>query len=433
MWISLPGLMYAVFSGMWRKQLRERFGIKGDLVDDFCSAFFCGCCVRAQESRAVAVLSEDELDFCCDEPLRAATDKHQELRDKCELEDADKVEGAAPSSQGGFKEHWDALSSFSQGLLIVEGVVFFLACVLSGGFTNTLILLLSTIQPSVILYFLWWRSHRLDAQADLVVKYFSIGFFWTPLAAMYFELLLANVGMIFLLPFLGPIRVEDTDEDDADNVDDTDDGDDEPHKIKLTGAQLFVIALYTSFVVAALVEEVLKYTIVRFCPVPSDAATAGAPNYVARNDRNELGIRHASSNPAAHRATLIYFVAGALGFTMLETLGYVFGVGHHTNAMHQFWCASLGFWQLPQGASRPSEPFLTSHVLRRYLGPVHVICAALQAANVIENQVLGKEMRLYHILAVPVLVHGAFDFVLFCTAPVRIVAAGNGAPYHRLR
>ena len=63
---------------------------------------------------------------------------------------------------------------------------------------DIVILLLNLILPVSILYFIFWRWARLDAQFDLVIKYFAVGFFWTPLAAFLIEMVLTAFFMVIL-------------------------------------------------------------------------------------------------------------------------------------------------------------------------------------------------------------------------------------------
>eukprot|EP00968_Pinguiococcus_pyrenoidosus_P023803 scaffold4030_cov263-Pinguiococcus_pyrenoidosus.AAC.3 len=274
-----------------------------------------GICVEAQESRAVALLSEKELDFCFDEPLKAATDKHVALQKKLLLPAAaDDMETSPPdeASQGSWREHWDTLSAFSKRLLLVEAALFVASCLFAKSSTNALILLLSTIQPAVILYAVWWRSNRLDAEADLVVKYFSVGFFWTVLASAVVEVPVLLVGFAL---YFGALRDR---PDFAKKM--GDDGWAEELLEDLGTVDMAFIAFYVSFVVAAVVEEALKYAIVRFCPVSSGSSSPGASGFMARKGRKALGSSPSEIRPSVHKATLIYFVVGALGFTLSETI-----------------------------------------------------------------------------------------------------------------
>lgn len=58
---------------------------------------------------------------------------------------------------------------------------------------NILILLLVFIQPFVILYFTYWRYHRIHASLDYVIKLFAVGFFMSTTQAIVFESILEFV------------------------------------------------------------------------------------------------------------------------------------------------------------------------------------------------------------------------------------------------
>ena len=86
---------------------------------------------------------------------------------------------------------------------------------------------------------------------------------------------------------------------------------------------------------------------------------------------------------------LLYAVAGALGFSTVENIGYAF------NTLTPWYAVLIG-------------------VLTRLLisTPIHVACAYLVGVGVVRREVYGEPLMLWRLLLVPVLLHGSFDFCL---------------------
>jgi RsiW-degrading membrane proteinase PrsW (M82 family) len=90
---------------------------------------------------------------------------------------------------------------------------------------------------------------------------------------------------------------------------------------------------------------------------------------------------------------LLYAVAGALGFSTVENIGYAF------NSLTPWYAALVGV--------------LTRVIIST---PIHVCCAYLVGIGVVRRDVFGERLRLWRILAVPVVLHGSFDFFLMIAA-----------------
>jgi hypothetical protein len=133
---------------------------------------------------------------------------------------------------------------------------------------------------------------------------------------------------------------------------------------------LVVLVLFlTAFVVAAGVEETMKHFAVRCCSFP-------------RPLRDPHSI-------------LVYLVASALGFATFENIGYVFGVASDEDPDSDYYTVEL------------------VTLLLRVLLPVHFICAVLQASQLSKVAMSFESIPLFWVLFPAILVHGAFDFVLF--------------------
>jgi RsiW-degrading membrane proteinase PrsW (M82 family) len=131
-----------------------------------------------------------------------------------------------------------------------------------------------------------------------------------------------------------------------------------------------VIFAVLAFVIAAGVEETMKQFIVR-C--------------------------HHFGTPLKDPYTImVYLMTGALGFTVMENISYVF------NSQHS---------PVPGTSLFVGELMV---LLLRVCLPVHLICSVLQSVN-LSKIVMGQEinMSLFVMLLPAILLHGSFDFILF--------------------
>ena len=55
-----------------RAQLRQRYGISGDVMSDIVTALFCGHCAIAQQYREMSIRGEWTSGFCVNEPFTMA-------------------------------------------------------------------------------------------------------------------------------------------------------------------------------------------------------------------------------------------------------------------------------------------------------------------------------------------------------------------------
>ena len=162
-----------------------------------------------------------------------------------------------------FMPHWRATSELSRSLLKnVAGVLVILTLFalsnIDRNFTlaNMIVLVLTLSQAFGIELLVHWTWNRFDLSFDSVVKYFSCGFFLTTPLAMVFELIVSMLSMVVTLVVMMFVFAGD---------DDLMQGmQDNPQKamkkVAVEYQGLFIFNLFLqSFVIAALIEEMVKY------------------------------------------------------------------------------------------------------------------------------------------------------------------------------
>ncbi|ORY61654.1 uncharacterized protein BCR38DRAFT_440811 [Pseudomassariella vexata] len=134
--------------------------------------------------------------------------------------------------------------------------------------------------------------------------------------------------------------------------------------------QYWVFLLLLAFVFAAVIEECLKYS-----------ALILARRYGrVIHERNYVTI----------------VMAGALGFSIIENIGFVYATV-----------------QAGQGAGQLALTLLERVVIA---SPMHALGAVVIGINVIRRDVYKHDLNLMHVLGLPVLIHGTFDFGLFAVS-----------------
>jgi RsiW-degrading membrane proteinase PrsW (M82 family) len=93
-------------------------------------------------------------------------------------------------------------------------------------------------------------------------------------------------------------------------------------------------------------------------------------------------------------------LSAALGFATLENISYVMQTKGDIN-----------------------DQLLVLFV--RWLCPVHVICAVIQAVNLSKAALRMEKLSLFRVLLPAILVHGSFDFTLFLTDVLAILPDTN--------
>ena len=214
----------------------------------------CSICAIGQEEREVDRLTEN----------RGHTMDYLTFQRFDEYYPA--IQALNESRDGGFFDflpHWRATSELSRSLLKnVAGVLIILTLFALSNidrnftFGNMIVLVLTLAQAFGIELLVHWKWARFDLSFDSVVKYFSCGFFLTTPLAIVFELIVSMLTMVVTMIIMVFVFVGD---------DDLLQGmQDNPKKamkeIAVEYQGIFVFNLFLqSFVIAALIEEMVKY------------------------------------------------------------------------------------------------------------------------------------------------------------------------------
>ncbi|GAB5036753.1 Hypothetical protein NocV09_04800120, partial [Nannochloropsis oceanica] len=337
---------FAALRAHYRGKIRQALGVAGGWCEDFSLHLFCSPCAVAQEARQANAEEKPPKEFCTGEDLPPLS--------------------SDPTAAGNLS-FFATLRKLSRcsSLLLNASLLLFLLAVLVSSPGSALILTLAVLQPVVVLYIVYWRKHKKEASLDTIIKLFAVGFFFTSQVAAMTEpfvelLLMAIAGAAGLLPAFNA----DTSEEDIQ---------------KWARANLGLVILLCfcmAFFVAAMVEELFKYLILRYC-------TLGGPM-------------------RSPHTILIYLISGALGFACAENIIYAFSGG-----------SSLG--PSPSGAAMNKMNLFVNELAvlaLRALMPVHVICAALQAIQWIKTVAEDTPMSTFRLLFPAILLHGTFDFSL---------------------
>ena len=373
-----------------RGKIRRLQGIPGSDINDFLLHLLFPCLAICQESRQSIASKLSVSDFITGEDI---------LQRHAIYELVENAEASLNNSSWKlFRTHLAAVSWLSKIILIVLCLLVFIAMV-SIQLVEFILCFVLVLQPIILLYFLYWRRRRRSASLDYVIKAFATGMFATTVQALVVEYTLQWILAAIMTPYLGPAvdtpvtissrhllvktgqsravlrealvgavshlwnlyasseaSVDHTSivRDAGGMVDPAlhllssrllattpttadDDVVTSDLRVSLTKNMFAAVLclLVMSFVVAAGVEETFKHYIVRGCRYP-------AP------------LKDAST-------LLVYMLAGALGFALIENLEYVLGT------------TAAG------AATSVLEAKLTVLVFRTMM-PIHMVCAALQAA-----------------------------------------------------
>eukprot|EP00565_Helicotheca_tamesis_P004895 CAMPEP_0185741080 /NCGR_PEP_ID=MMETSP1171-20130828/38766_1 /TAXON_ID=374046 /ORGANISM="Helicotheca tamensis, Strain CCMP826" /LENGTH=744 /DNA_ID=CAMNT_0028413023 /DNA_START=73 /DNA_END=2307 /DNA_ORIENTATION=- len=386
----------------------------------WCSCWLqcCGMCAVGQEDREVVDrIVEKEATLIDFVSFQAFSEYHP------------KLENLRTSLNSNLWTHYSSVSKLSMQLLKSLGfTVLFLfiyaALDIDSNFTmeNMFVLVATFFQAFFILYFVHWKWKKFDLSLDAVIKYFASGFLLATAMALIFEILLTLVVqfvLIFSLTiwFVNNYDGEDTTDDKA------------VTELVLDHPGWFIFYFFvSSFVLAALVEEIVKYFGYWMVIHPDllgvddvGSATSEASSEVTtspvmeedggnQNDNVQDGVsgdvqqdqqQQQEQQESQGRRSLnslgdgitVAMVAVALGFACCENLIYIF-------------------------VYTPTNPGLEiSTLLVRSIFPVHPLCAAIQSINVCQRD-LEKEnhIQLGRIIFPSVILHGTFDFVLMVMA-----------------
>jgi hypothetical protein len=358
----------------------------------------CGFCGVAQEGREIqAQLRPQELhiDYITMQPMMEYYPAIYEAR-QCE---------------GIPKTRWWTLIN----TLIAMGL-FFLWSLLSKGLNhkfgpkNFLVFLL-TIFQALILLALVYGKHTKDVSIDALIKFFATGFCLSTTLVVFFELV---VGLVIRLTMgmLMAISGVDVVQENGYSMSQTDFGttwtSGKEIGYEYVGVEyrsymeafgndhpvIYTIYLFvTSFVLAAMIEEICKYFGYRMVDHP-DFHTRAQIEAAARGQEEEGVQQTVTSYDLQDRsfqsrgaAITVSMVAVGLGFACCENLVYIFIYGKAKLAV---------------------EVFI---LLARSLFPIHPIAAALQSIGVCKRDLeRDPKVRLGRIVAPAIMFHGMYDF-----------------------
>jgi len=361
----------------------------------------CGICAVAQEEREVNRLTINEqqkIDYLTFQPYSEYYPSIQNL-----------VEHQIRSPW----KHIQSLSILSSKLLknvfavLVVLLVYSLASI-DSNFTweNMIVLLLTLGQAFFIEYLVHWKWNLFDLSFDSVVKYFACGFFLTTPSAVVFEMVISTFASVVAFVVGGFVLASDSQL--------AKDFESDPklalQEFMVKYPALFIIYEFVNaFIVAAVVEEMVKYFGYRMVVTPDLLPGRSAPSSRNGNDEGTAAVGGGNSAKSA-RSTgagiTVAMVSVALGFACCENLMYIFVY------------------------SPPSIGVEISTLLARSLFPVHPLCAAIQSIGVCRRDLEGdKRYGLGLIILPAILLHGSFDFVLMVAAyfmQVNTIKEGTG-------
>jgi len=283
----------------------HRDGLEEDeeLEKDFCTSLWdclsntfwgcCGCwcqccgfCALAQEEREVNRLTGNEqqkIDYLTFQPYSEYYPSIQNL-----IEHQDK----------GTWKHLSSISDLSSKLLknvaaVLVVLLLFALSDINSNFTleNMIVLLLTLGQAFFIEYLVHWRWNLFDLSFDSVVKYFACGFFLTTPSAVVFELVISTLATI--IAFILAVLAVSSDSELANEF--TSDLKQAMKEFTVNYPAIFIFYEFVNaFVVAALIEEMVKYFGYRMVVTPDLLPGRIAP--LSRNG-NEGEVEPADESP----------------------------------------------------------------------------------------------------------------------------------------
>ena len=240
------------------------------------------------------------------------------------------------------------------------------------------------------LYCVWWRSNRHAANLDTVIKMFASGFLPGALIALVVESVLTLVFALVCFADQIPaviaslrLQFSVTESGAAEMPLLPDDGRPELASFFLASIQksfgYFVFLFFMAYVIAALVEESIKWGVVQ-CKCPFRCCL---PVFAQVTP----GVTHPMS-------IVVYVLAGGLGFSTVENIFYT--------------CSS----HLVIPDLSPAEKFYSAMERVLFAVPVHSICAGLTGVQLIRKEFI-RDVEWTMVLVPAILVHGTFDFQSF--------------------
>lgn len=317
----------------------------------------------------------EKADFCCGEPLATTEQINEDFAATSNLASEEDFSPLVIR-----KNLIAELLGVSKTSKIILSIILFLSLTVIGSLfilgltTQVLVLLLVFVQPILLTYFVYWRSRRQYASLDFVIKLFTCGFFFSTTQSFFFEgflQLFLNIISNIAFHYLG---VKPSDTNPTGTADTSAEAlrfatsfatshspylhvNDSGHFYGLATVEsspsngtlpspetvqdnIILFAMYfffNAFIIAASVEETMKYFVVKCCTFPAELREPDA--------------------------VLVYLMMGALGFATAENVEYVFGTKKSP---------------FPGTSLLVGELFVLGI---RILMPIHVICSVLQACR----------------------------------------------------
>jgi len=346
----------------------------GTLLKCWCQC--CGMCAIGQEDREIqAILArENKLDA-----LRIDYITHEKFADYWP-----NIQALQSMSVMDFQSHVRALSILSRKILryaLTLLVLYAVLDMLANQGVKFLVMLGVLAQAIIFLYFVHWRWNRFDISLDSVIKYFASGYVIGFFQAMLVELTLTTVyGIIAIIVFFS--EAEEMAEEQNMSLSDFLQVKDAASQIMYNHIGMLVLGIFfVAFVVAALVEELVKY----YCYF-----TIETPEMMS-DDNSDSNYNSNNSKEKQGKYILIAMVSAALGFACKENMQYVL-----------------------QSPNTHNELMI---LLLRSLLPVHPLCAAIMSIGVIRRDVeQDPTWQLGKIILPSVFLHGFYDFTVMLYA-----------------
>jgi len=393
-----------------RSKIRESLSIPPSPVEDLFLHCFCPCCLVCQEAREAKSRGLDPTDFFCGEKLVTLEPVNENLTSSkfCITEE----DSSTLFNKKSLFSEILSVSKTSKIILIswcFLALISVIVLIWSKRAANIGVLLLVFVQPILVFYFVYWRSRRQFASLDFVIKMFICGFFFATIQSYFLEIVLQLAVLLFMLILFfivglsnlslllsifesSQLTIPSTTQDvliwlsksiGSNAV--TNQNDASSDKETMGVVIIFTVAVIYSFlnafVVAASVEEMTKFFVVKCCSFPRE-------------------LREPDT-------ALVYLMMAALGFATAENIEYVFGTKVSP---------------IPHTSLIVGELFV---LLIRVLMPIHLICSVLQASNLSKNITGLATLNNFQILLPAILLHGTYDFALFVMGFVSLLFKVN--------
>ena len=182
-----------------RKKIRAQYAIDGEFIEDIAYHLCCPCCTVCQEAREANERNTSVLDYCSGERMPPPSEGDTQHL----------------TSDDHYSTHWRAISMTSKIILLIYALAAILSFIIlfaTHKSRNVLILLLTFLQPLVILYFVYWRARRQYASLDIVLKMFAVGFWFTTFQSVVLEELIQVVIVLVLGPFIATAATAEVDD-----------------------------------------------------------------------------------------------------------------------------------------------------------------------------------------------------------------------------